>query len=430
MLSAENNIPSPMISEPTPCSEIEINLLDLLLVLAKRWKIIIGVSFVAAVVTVIITLFVPNVYTAKTMIIPTDNASSGMGAALMAQLGGLAGLAGGAAGAKTTGDLYVTMLKSEVLKDPIIDKFKLIDRYKAKLRSSIYMALDSATDISLGKKDGVVTITFSDKDPKLAADLANEYVNQLSVVTTRLNMNDASLNRTFLEKHIAETRADLTKAEEDLKRFQAANKVVSVTDQAKITIEGLAQLRAQLAVQEVQLGTLLRQFTNNSQEVKTVKSAIANIRTQIASMEGKGGTVSSSIPNLGTVPQLGQDYLRLMREFKIQEAVLEMLTKQYEMAKLSETKDTSPFQVLQKAKVPDRKSKPKRAIIVIIAAFAAGFAMVLVAFIQEFSERLAPEDRTRWKQVMFYLPNIPRPVLKLWSILNKTQNDNHVLDND
>lgn len=404
---------------PTPSYEYEVNLLDILLVLAKRWKMITVVSFTVAVITAIITLFMPNVYTAKTIIIPTDGDSGGMGAALMAQLGGLAGLAGGSIGAKTTGDLYITMLKSEALRSPIIDKFKLIDRYKAKLRSSVYLALNSATDVNLGKKDGVITITCSDKDPKMAADLANEYVEQLGKLTTQLNMTDSSYNRIFLEKRIAEAKADVTNAEDALKRFQAVNKAISVTEQAKTTIEAIAQLRAQLAVQEVQLGTLQRQFTGNSQEVKAAKTVISNIRAQINSLEGKGGVANSSIPNLGAVPQLGQDYLRLMRELKIQEAVLEMLTKQYEMAKLSETKDTYPFQVLQKANVPDYKSKPKRAIIVIIAAFAAGFAMMLLAFMQYISERMNPDDRKRWNEVLSFLPNFPKPVIKLYSILIK-----------
>lgn len=404
---------------PTPSYEYEVNLLDILLVLAKRWKMITVVSFTVAVITAIITLFMPNVYTAKTIIIPTDSDSGGMGAALMAQLGGLAGLAGGTIGAKTTGDLYITMLKSEALRSPIIDKFKLIDRYKAKLRSSVYLALDSATDVNLGKKDGVITITCSDRDPKMATDLANEYVEQLGKLTTQLNMTDSSYNRIFLEKRIAEAKADVTNAEDALKRFQAVNKAISVTEQAKTTIEAIAQLRAQLAVQEVQLGTLQRQFTGNSQEVKAAKTVISNIRAQINSLEGKGEVANSSIPNLGAVPQLGQDYLRLMRELKIQEAVLEMLTKQYEMAKLSETKDTYPFQVLQKANVPDYKSKPKRAIIVIIAAFAAGFAMMLLAFMQYISERMNPDDRKRWNEVLSFLPNFPKPVIKLYSILIK-----------
>lgn len=332
----------------------------------------------------------------------------------MAQLGGLASIAGGSLGGKTTSDLYVTMLKSETIKDPIIDKFKLMDRYKAKIRTDVYNALNGASIISLGKKDGVITVSFTDKDPKFSAEMANAFVDELGKLAARLNMSGAANNRKFYEKQIAETKADLSKAEEALKEFQTKHKTISVTEQAKATIEGVAQLRAQLALKEVELGTMQRQFTDNSQEVKSAKAAVSHLRGQIASLEGRAGSSSSSIPNLGAVPQLGQEYLRLMREFKIQEAVLEMLTKQYELAQVSEGKDTAPFQILEKAKVPERKSKPKRSMIVIMSAFATGFLMVLVAFLQEFSEKISPEDRQRWEQIRGFLPPLPKPLEQLW----------------
>ncbi|MBT1070973.1 lipopolysaccharide biosynthesis protein [Geobacter chapellei] len=364
---------------PQPPSPQPPSLLDYLEVIAKRWKMIAAITIGAAVITAIITLFMPNIYTAKAMIIPSDDDKGGMGA-LMAQLGGLAGLAGGAVGAKTTGDLYVTMLKSETLKDPIIDRFKLLDVYEAKYRTDVYKVLDKNAAIALGKKDGVITIAVDDKDPKRAADMANAYVSELGKLASGLNMTGAGNNRAFLEKRIAEARADLSKAEDGLKAFQTKNKAISVTDQAQATIAGVAQLRAQLALKEVELGTFQRQFTDTSQEVKTTKATVASLRSQIAGLEGKGGA-SSSIPNVGNMPQLGQEYLRLMREFKIQEAVLEMLTKQYEVAKISEVKEVAPFQVLQKAKVPERRSKPVRKkilMIVLVGALAISCVTVLV----------------------------------------------------
>lgn len=399
----------------------EPNLLDLLLVLAKHWKMIVRVPFAVAVITAIITLFMPNIYTARTMIIPSDDDSGGMGSALMAQLGGLAGLAGGTVGAKTTGDLYATMLQSEALKDPLIDRFKLKDHYEAEFRSSVYLTLDSVASISLGKKDGVITIAFSDEDPKFAADLANAYVDELANLTTRLNMTQAGDNRRFLVKRMAEAKADLGRAEDSLKVFQSKYKAISVTEQAKATIEGVAQLRAQLASQEVQLATLRRQLTDNSSEVKNIKASIGNLRAQIDSLESNGNTISS-IPSVRSVPQLGQEYLRLMRDVKIQEAVLEMLSKQYEMAKLSETKDTSPFQVLEKAKVPERKSKPKRARIVILSAIVTGFFMVLAAFILEFVEKMPSEDRIRMQQLKGHFPALSRLFSKLQSRISKLTN--------
>uniref|UniRef100_C6E0L9 Lipopolysaccharide biosynthesis protein n=1 Tax=Geobacter sp. (strain M21) TaxID=443144 RepID=C6E0L9_GEOSM len=378
-------------------------MLDLLLVLAKNWKMIVGVPFVVAVITGICTLFMPNIYTAKVMILPGDN-SSGVMSTMLAQMGGLAGLAGGLGGT-TKADLYVTMLKSETLKDPLIDRFKLMELYETKFRANAYKAMDGNAAISTGKKDGIITIAISDKDPKLAAAIANAYVNELGKMAAKLDMAGAGMSRVFLEERLTKAKVDLAAAEETLKSFQTKNKVVAVTDQAKATLVGAAQLRAQLVAQEVQMATMRQQFTDESHELKSIKATIVSLRGQIARLEGSGST--GSMPGVGAMPQLEQEYIRLMREFKVQETLVELLTKQYEMTKLNEAKDVVPFQILQLAKVPELKSKPKRSSIVIIAAFASGFLMVLTAFVREFGAKMNDEDRTRWQELQRVLP-LPR----------------------
>jgi len=398
---------SSFLNSRTPNFESDgISLLDLLLILVKNWKVIVGIPFVVALITAIVTLFMPNIYTAKTMILPGDDDSGGMMGAMMSQIGGLAGLAGGVVGSSNKADLYVTMLKSETIKDPVIDRFKLMEVYDTNLRHNVYKVLDDIAVITTGKKDGVITISVDDKDPKRAAEIANTYVDELGKFVAGLNMTGAGNNRVFLEKRIAESRADLAKAEDALKDFQSKYKAISVTDQAKATIEGVAQLRAQLATQEVELATLQRQFTDSSQEVKALKATTSNLRSQIARLEGAGE--SSSIPSVGSMPQLAQEYVRLMREFKIQEAVLELLTKQYEISKLSEAKDLSQFKVIQKAKAPERKSKPKRGIIVIMAATASGFFIVMAVSIRELADQMNEESRKRWQQLLRLLPRLPR----------------------
>ena len=391
-------------NQPPVYDEGEINLLDLLEVLFKRWKLIAGSTVAAAIIAVIYSLLLPNIYTASTMIIPTDDDKGGMGmAALMGQMGGLAGLAGGAIGGKTSADLFTTLLKSEALEDPIIDRFKLMTKYKAKFRTDVYRALSGKTVVTSGKKDGVITISISDKDPRFAADLANALVEELGKVAVGLNVAGSGKNRVFLEKRIAETRADLNRAAESLKDFQSKNKTISVTEQTKATIEGVALLRGQLAIKEVELAAQQSRFTDASQEVKTTRSAISSLRAQIGTLEGQGAG-SSSIPNIGSVPQLGQDYIRLMREFKIQEAVLEMLSKQYETAKISEAKDVTPFQVLQKARVPERKSKPKRSMIVILATVTVFFMSVFASFILEAYQKMPEADKLRLKAMVSRRP--------------------------
>ena len=351
--------------------------IDYLAVLYIHKRLIAGLTLVATILSIIVVLLLPGSYTAKAMIMPMED-DKGFGA-MLSQLGGLASVVGLSGPTKT--DLYMTMLRSETVKDSVIDRFKLLEAYKVKMRVDVYRILDKKVSVSAGKKDGVITIAVDDIDPKRAAEMANAYVEELGYLAVRLNTSSAGNNRVYLEERLVTARADLVKAEEELKSFQAKNKAVSVTEQAKATIEGVAQLRAQLAAQEVQLAILQRQFAEESQKVKTAKTSVENLRIQIGKLEGTGGG-SSSIPSVGSMPQLGQEYMRLMRDFKIHEALVELLTKQYEVAKLSEVKGISPFQVLQVAKVPERRSKPVRRKVVTIAFLIAlvGSSILVLAY--------------------------------------------------
>jgi uncharacterized protein involved in exopolysaccharide biosynthesis len=390
-----NNTNTDPVVQPQEDGE-EINLLDLLLVVVKHKRMIIRFTLAVAVLTAVYSLSLPNIYTSEALIFPSQE-DKGLASAMLAQLGGLAGLAGGSLGGKTLEELYVTMLKSEAIKDPIIDRFGLMKRFKAIYRADAYRRLDANAKVSAGKKDGVITISVSDRDPRWAAAVADAYVRELGSLTVRLNVTGAGKNRLFLENRLGGAKSDLARAEDALKAFQTKNKALDVPEQAKATIGGVAQLRAQLALHEVQLATLRRQFTDASQEVKNAKASIDNMKAQINQLEGQGG---GSIPSIGSVPDLGQEYIRLMREFKVQETIVELLTKQYELAKINETKDISPFQVIQSPKVPERKSKPKRSIMVILATLTAFFFSVLVAFIREYADKMPEEDKTRWREII------------------------------
>jgi uncharacterized protein involved in exopolysaccharide biosynthesis len=361
---------------------------------------ILGATLAAAVISIVYSLILPNIYTAKIMILPAQE-DKGMMSAMMAQLGGLATLAGGAGvslGGSSNIDLYASMLKSEAVKDPIIDRFKLMEVYKQKYRTDAYKVLDDNVAVSAGKKDGIITVTVDDKDPKRAAAMANAYIEELGNLAVRLNVTGAGQNRSFLEERLAKAKADLIKAEENLKTFQARNKSVQMTAQAEATIKGIAEMRAKLAAEEVKLATYRRQFTESSQEVKNQATSVVNLRGQIAKMEGSGG--DSSIPAVGSIPAIGEEYVRLMREFKVQESLVEMLTKQYEMAKFSEAKDFSPFQVLLKAMVPERKSKPARARLVLTSSFVTLFFSILLAFVCENFSRMSEKERQCWRDIL------------------------------
>jgi len=379
-----------------------INLLDYIEVIVKRWKMIAKVTAVAFVISIIVAFLLPKVYSSTAMILPPQQ-DQGLMSMMMSQMGGgaLSSLAGSVLGTGTPADQYVSILQSNRIEGAIIDRFKLMKEYGIDYRLDMYKKMDKIVDISAGKKDGIISITVEDEDPKRAAAIANAYVDELEKLTLKLSTSGAGQNRAFLEDRLAKAKVDLTKAEDALKAFQSKNKAVDVPDQAQASIQGIAQLSAQLAVQEAQLSALRSRFTDNTQEVMDMKATVGNIRGQIARLEGNGK--GSSIPSMGTVPALGQQYLRLMREFKIQETLVELLTKQYEVAKLTEANDVANIQVIQRAEVPDKKVKPKRGMIVLASTFAAGLMAVLFAFIRDFALRMPEEDRQRWNNIRWLI---------------------------
>lgn len=386
-------------SNINPVHSDNFNLLDYIEIIVNNLRMIIHNTFFAVLIAIVISLCIKNKYRSTAMILPPQQDSGMMGMMLGAMTGGTSGGIADLLGKGTTADLYVSILKSNAINDKIIDRFKLMDLYKEEYRTKMYKSLEKDVAISAGKKDGIISISVMNKDSKLAADIANAYIEELEKSTISLNIKDAKDNMGYLEKRITKTKIDLSTAEENLKRFQSKNKALSVTEQVKATIDGISQLRAQLAMKEIELSALQRQFTDSSQEIKNTKNLIANIRSQIATLEGKGGKASSSIPSIGAVPKLGEEYVRLMREMKTQEVIFELLTKQYEIAKLTEAKDIITIQVLQKARAADKKVTPKRSLIVITSAVAAGFLSLIYAFTLEASKGMRQEDRERWNNI-------------------------------
>lgn len=373
-----------------------MSLLDYLEVIVNHKVAIICTSLVTFIISLVVSLMLPKVYSSTTLFLPPQQ-SQGVIGMMAGQMGGMASLANDLFGTGSPADMYVSMLSSDAISDPIVNRFNLMDVYGSKYRVDAYNTLHSNVDISVGKKDGIISITVQDKDPKRAAEIANAYVEELGKLTVRLNSTGAGQDKSFLDGRLLRAKANLGRAEDALKNFQSKNKIVAVNEQAQATIGGIAQLKAQLALQQVQLATLRQQFTDNNQEVKNAKSSITNLNSQIAQLEGTGNV--SAIPGVGSVPGLREQYLRLMREFKIQETLVELLTKQSEMAKLSEAYAVTGVQVIQTAQIPEKKIKPKRSFIVLLSTFTAAFVSVFYAFSFEACKRMSPEKRQRLNRI-------------------------------
>lgn len=359
-----------------------INLLYPLIVLAKNKKKIIFLPIAAAILAAGLSFLIPNKYVATAQVLPpTSQAGS---AALLAQMGGgLGGIASGALGLKNPNDTYIGILTSRTVQERLIDRFKLQDVYERKLRSDTRKMLAMASKISSGK-NGFILIEVEDENPKLAADLANSYVEELQKMSNVIAVTEASQRRLFFEKQLLQVKENLSAAEVDLKKSQEKTGIIQLAGQAEAIIRSLSELKAKISSREVELGAMRSFATSNNPNYVRIEQELIGLRAQLKKNEsglnqGQGDIFIST----KDVPEAGLEYVRRLRDVKYYESMFELLAKQFELAKIDEAKQGSVLQVLDSAIVPDRKSSPARGLIAIGAFFLTLFFLILWSFIRE-----------------------------------------------
>jgi uncharacterized protein involved in exopolysaccharide biosynthesis len=370
----------------------EISLLGLATVIAKHKKLIVGLPLVVAVITAIVTLLLPNVYTGTTKVLPPQQTQSS--SAVLAQLGSLTGGAVGS-GLKNPNDLYVGMLKSRTVADNLIQRFDLNKLYNQQYQSATRRRLQALTNIMAGR-DGIITIEVDDEDPKRAAALANGYVEELFKLTKVLALTEASQRRLFFERQMEEAKNSLARVELSARQGLEKGGIAQVEGQGRVMLEMTARLRAQITVKEIENGVLRAFATAQNPEVVRNQQEIGVLKRELARIEGGSSDRSSTPPSTNTE---GADNLRLLRELKYQEAIYELLAKQFEIAKIDEAKDSAIIQVMDKAIEPDRKSKPVRSRIVLLSTLAAGFLALVCIFVLEALAKAHsdPRNTERWQ---------------------------------
>ena len=370
-----------------PPADDEISLLDLLIVLAKHKRIVLGVPFAVAIAAAIISLLMSNIYTGTTRILAPQQSASAA-SALLSQLGGavggLGGAAGGALGIRNPNDLYVGMLKSRTVADNIITRFNLDKIFNEDYLSNTRRRLANVTTITAGR-EGIITIEVDDKDPKRAADLANAYVDELKRLTKVLAVTEASQRRLFFEQQLVQAKDNLTATEIAARQGLQKGGLAQVDAQGRSMIEVTARLRAQISAKEVQLGAMRTFAAEGNPELQRVQEEIQALRRELSRIEGSSPI--GAVARGDVSGNSGLDNLGRLRDVKYYEFLYELLAKQYELAKIDEAKDATVVQVMDKAIEPDRKSKPKRTLIVLLSMFVALFVSILWAFVQEAATR-------------------------------------------
>ena len=384
----------------------EIRMVDILIAMARQKTLLISMPIIGGAIALVITLMLKPVFTSSVVLLPPQQQSSGM-SAVLGQLGGLSGMTGGLGSLKNPGDLYIGMLQSRTVADILIDRFKLKERYGTSTMARTRKTLENSTKIGAAKS-GLITIDVEDHDSQMAADLANAYVKELTLMTETMAVSEASRRRVFFARQLESAKDKLSDAEVNLKKVQEATGMIELVGQVKGLIANTAQLQGTIAAKEVQLSSMRSFATANNPELIRVQEEIRGLNDQLFKLNkgqlSKNGDIA--IPT-GKIPEVSVEYIRSLRDVKYYETIFELLAKQFEMAKIDEAKDANLIQVLDKALPAEKKSGPKSQLIVLGGILGGALLGVILALFRDFLHRskLQNPDEQRWQELRAALRN-------------------------
>jgi tyrosine-protein kinase Etk/Wzc len=408
MLSAESTTPLAAAQAPFDAADGDdgpaVGVTDVLTWLGDAKALIGAVTLAAAILSLVVALVLPPIFTARTTLLAPGSQQQSGSAAALAALGSLGGLAGGLA-PKSPDELYVALLKSDSVEHALDERFNLKSHYGVETFETLRKVLPGYIRVTSDKKSGIISVEVDDLSAQFAADLANAHEAEVTKLLGRLAVSEAQLRRVFFERQLKETKENLIKAEQALQGVQEKSGVIVLDKQAEALITGAALVRAQITEREVQLKVLRTSATEQNPDVQRLTSELRALRTELARMESaQGGTSGSAVDMpVGKIPEAAVDYVRARRELKLQETLLESMVRQYEIAKLDEAKEGPALQQVDIALPPDHKSKPSRAMIVLgstLAAFVVAAAWVVVRRYAALTRAADPQREAAWKRLM------------------------------
>jgi uncharacterized protein involved in exopolysaccharide biosynthesis len=349
---------------------------------ANRWFVA-KAAFVGLFAAGVLAFLLPSIYESTTRLMPPDNQSVST-LALMASAAGdkLSGLASDALGLKSTGGLFIGMLQSRTVQDRLIFRFNLRQVYGVSSLKDARERLAATTSISEDRKSGIITITTTAKSSQLAAALAQGYVEELDHLTADVSTSAARRERMFIEQRLQAVKQDLDAASKDFSNFSSKNTAIDISAQGKAMVDAAARLQGELIASEGELSSLRQIYTANNVRVREVKARVEELNRQLGNLRGTNASLeqkdaapsdSSSYPSIRALPVLGVAYADYLRRVKIQETVYEILTKEYELAKIQEAKEIPTVKILDVANIPERRTAPRRTRMTFLGACMAGF---------------------------------------------------------
>jgi uncharacterized protein involved in exopolysaccharide biosynthesis len=377
----------------------EINLYSYYLVVKKRWKLVLFLVLVSTGAALVSAFLMTKTYRAETTILPVQRGSPGGTASVLGQLSELPMV--GSMLPSTSADKLMNVLDSRTLREKIIRRLDLKDALSSQswvqriLKSprppSLQEAIDrlgGITHVKMDMRGDLIRVSVEFRDPKMAARIANLYPAELQTFLNENALSIAKRARIFLAERYEEARKQLGETEEALRDFQTKHMLVSVDEQTEAAVRALSELKAQLVAKEVELSVFQRFVTETNPNLVRIRDEIEGLRKQVASMESRAGNPEVNVfPAFNQAPTLGLEHMRLKRDMLIDQRIFELLTQQYEMARIDEAREEVTFQVIDEAVPPEKRFKPKRRMIVLLTGVVAVFFGVFLTFLLEHLEK-------------------------------------------
>jgi tyrosine-protein kinase Etk/Wzc len=352
----------------------KIDLIEIATLLLREKKIILKFMLVAAVSTALFVFFVIRpTFTARATFLPPQNAPGAGLSQLASQLGSL-GAVGALSGLKSSGDVYIGILGSRTIADSIIKRFELQKVYDIKRLSDTEKELKARSTFVLGK-DTLITIDVEDHDPKRSMELANAYLDALREQNGRLALTESAQRRFFFEQQLEREKDALADAEVELKKTEEQTGLIAPGGQAQMQIDTMAQVRAQITSLQVELAAVKQGATEENPQVVRLQTQINGLQGQLQRLQSDPAKHQPGNVELPTakVPGLALEYVRKQREVKYHETLFELLARQYESARLDESRDAPVLQVVDRASIPDKKSGPHRVLLIFVCTLLGAF---------------------------------------------------------
>lgn len=358
----------------------------------ERRGLLYRVALRALVISTLIAFLIPRRFESSVSLMPPKDSMSEGSMMLAAMAGkaapGLGAMAGSMLGAKSTGALFVELLRSRTVQDQIVDKLNLQKVYWMRYKQDARKQLAARTDVSEDRKSGVISLTITDSDPQRARDIAQSYVEALDRLVSQVSTSSARRERMFIEQRLISVKADLEDAEKQFSAFASQNTALDIKEQTRAMVESAAVLQGQVMAAQSELQSLEQIYTPNNVRVRALRARTEELKRQLVQLGGSDASLvpdatssnsSDLYPSIRKLPLLGVQWADLYRRMKVQETVYDLLTQQYELARIQEAKEIPTVNVIDPANVPEKKSYPPRLLIIaVITSMSLAIATIFI----------------------------------------------------